>query len=332
MNKTRIEAQVIAVVNHVVGGGRAEDAFVEAKAKWPGLDKAAQLAGTANAAGGHPILWIVGLSENDHRVVELEDKTDPASWWVQMQKQFAFDVIPDLTDIVVHTEHGVVVCLYFETDRAPYMVKTPNHVWSEAGVPWRDGTRTRSAKRHELLSMLAASAVAPDLQLLEPELELYESAVRHGGNRLREESYRAIFSAKLYLNIEPGTRILLPRHLWSAKFSTGSGAVIDCYKVDFSSNRRGGADYPPQPIPSGVSVQPAGLFADGPDVLFVEAQSDVLTSEFPGDFLEADNVTVEVLMPIGDGARVARARIRLNATEPPGHIDRDTLARYWRLA
>lgn len=76
----------------------------------------------ANAAHGHSIMWIVGLSEEKRAVVPIDD-TDPANWWPQMQKQFAYEVTPDLTVVNVSTDHGKVVCLHFETNRAPYFVK-----------------------------------------------------------------------------------------------------------------------------------------------------------------------------------------------------------------
>lgn len=84
MNKVQLEIRVNEIVNHVIAGGKVEDDHVEAKREWPKLDKAGQLAGMANAAGGYPILWIIGLCEGSHKIVAVDD-TDPASWWQQMQ-------------------------------------------------------------------------------------------------------------------------------------------------------------------------------------------------------------------------------------------------------
>jgi hypothetical protein len=59
----------------------------------------------------------------------------------------------------------------FETDRAPYLVKNP--VFGKPGggsvsweVPWREGTSTRSARRAELLSILASSSRLPLVEIL----------------------------------------------------------------------------------------------------------------------------------------------------------------------
>lgn len=106
MDRGRLEARVFDIVDRVVAGGRAEDDLVECKSRWIDPAKAARrLAGQANAARGDDVVWIVGLDENGHRVVPLDD-TDPANWWPQVQKPFADAVSPDITVVNVPTPHG----------------------------------------------------------------------------------------------------------------------------------------------------------------------------------------------------------------------------------
>ena len=60
----------------------------------------------------------------------------------------------------------MVLALHFATDRAPYVVKCPSSGRSELEVPWRRGTRTRSARRHELLKLLLPAVSTPDATVL----------------------------------------------------------------------------------------------------------------------------------------------------------------------
>lgn len=121
MNLQRIEARVLEIVDRVVTQGRkVEDDAVEAKATWPAdPHKAARrIAALANAARGDDVMWLIGLDENGHAVVPLDD-TDVANWWPAVESKFADVVAPAVRTLVVPTEHGQVVCLYFETDRSP---------------------------------------------------------------------------------------------------------------------------------------------------------------------------------------------------------------------
>src|SRR6266498_182530 len=69
MLSQHIEGRVLNLVERVLNGARIEDFRVECKGTWPSAAKAArQIAGHANAARGEPILWIIGLDEDNNRV------------------------------------------------------------------------------------------------------------------------------------------------------------------------------------------------------------------------------------------------------------------------
>ena len=166
----RLEAWALSMVTRVNAHERVEDARVELKREWPAPQKAARrLAGHANAVAGVEILWIIGLDEDDG--VVGAGSAELADWWAGTQSQFD-GVAPSMTDIRLDVGDKSLCALVFETTRAPYVVNNPAH-GSQGGesvskeVPWRDGTRVRSANRNELLRILVPAAVVPEIEVLE---------------------------------------------------------------------------------------------------------------------------------------------------------------------
>jgi hypothetical protein len=118
MRLSDIEAWCLSVVDRVRSHRRIEDARVEVKAEWPPAEKAARrIAGHANAARGEPIRWVVGLDEGAGTVTGAQGD-DTAPWFAGVTALFD-GLAPRLIDLVVPTEDGDVVALYFETDRGP---------------------------------------------------------------------------------------------------------------------------------------------------------------------------------------------------------------------
>lgn len=167
-DNARLERRVLDLVGAVKSGTKVEDSLVELKTEWPAPEGAfRQLAGHANAARGDNILWVIGIDEKD-RSVPGANGEELSVWWPQVQKRFE-STSPDLIrHLNVQFEGVSVQALLFGTDRAPYVVHAS--VKPEAEVPWRDGTRTRSAKRHELLSLLEASTKAIATEIISGRL------------------------------------------------------------------------------------------------------------------------------------------------------------------
>ncbi|MFC5789567.1 helix-turn-helix domain-containing protein, partial [Agromyces tardus] len=234
MNKVQIEIRVNEIVNHVLAGGKVEDDHVEAKGRWPDPKNAVQLAGMANAAGGHPILWIVGLGEKNNEIVPLDD-TDPNTWWMQTQAEFAFGVAPQLSVLRVVTDHGSVFALQFETDQAPFLVTTEKGGWVTAAVPWRQGTGTRTATRAELLSILGPSAAVPGLEMVEASIEVYDETEA----TVSPPPLRLSLEGTLLIDTRPGVHILFAKHRQRMTLTTSTGDVIDCPDITFWSQPLG---------------------------------------------------------------------------------------------
>ncbi len=154
----QLEARVIELVDLVLAGGRIEDDLVECKSQWPDPQQrssARQLAGHANKARGEPILWLIGLDENTHTLTQPRP-VEVADWWAAVASRFD-PPAPELEHhLVIPVGEGqAATALRFLTDRSPYVITGGGENGSlEREVPIRDGTRTRSARRDELLRLL----------------------------------------------------------------------------------------------------------------------------------------------------------------------------------
>jgi hypothetical protein len=170
----QLEARVIELVDLVLAGGRIEDDLVECKGQWPDPRRrpsVRQLAGAANKARGEPILWIIGLDEGAQMLTEVRS-VDVADWWPAISSHFD-PPAPELEHhIVVPVGEGqAVTALRFLTDRSPYVILGGGEDGKlDREVPIRDGTRTRSARRDELLRLLIPAVAPPAAQLLSATL------------------------------------------------------------------------------------------------------------------------------------------------------------------
>lgn len=211
MRKIEIEGWAMRVVDAVRKGEKAEDGVVELKADWPNpLDAARRIAGQANAAGGSPTLWLIGVDETNG--VTQRSNTDLATWWSQVSAQFD-EVAPTVTDLLVHVGAGeTVVALCFDTDRPPYVVKNPAGGKVQREVPWREGTSLRTAKRSDLVRILVPAQVAPRLEIVEAQLY----ATPHPDNAVREGEPSDLdwrLDATVYFTAGQGSYAVFPSRL-----------------------------------------------------------------------------------------------------------------------
>lgn len=176
MQNHELESWILSVADRVKKSQPIEDVRVEAKAEWPDdLPRAArQIAALANANSSESILWIVGLDDDNHKVTGADAK-EFTDWIAGIRKQFDDSFAPEVRNLNVPLDGATLVGLYFETDRAPYVVKNPKFgqpgVKVELEVPWRDGTRTRSAKRSDLIRILSPRAKLPVIHVLHSTIE-----------------------------------------------------------------------------------------------------------------------------------------------------------------
>ncbi|MFD9399876.1 hypothetical protein ACFWA4_13780 [Streptomyces sp. NPDC060011] len=180
MRRQQLEVITLQAVDALMSGNGAEDSRVEFKSEWPDVSKVRQLAGHANSAQGEDIVWIIGIDEKARRYTN-PTRPDLATWWSQFVAKFDDGVAPDLTDLTISVGNGThVAALAFATDRAPYAVKTKNTDTAELEIPWRDGTRTRSAKRAELIRTLIPASRVPEILVAECTINGTQGANQEG--------------------------------------------------------------------------------------------------------------------------------------------------------
>lgn len=174
-----VEAETIALraIESARGGRAFEDHRIEYKSKMIELDRfARRLAAHANAARGSPIVWLLGFDEATG-LCWPGPTQDINDWWPRVQACFEGAVAPDLvTSIARLSQEQPVTVLAFGTERAPYVVKRGTS-GDEFDVPFRDGPRTRSAKRHELLAILAPAASTPNVEPLGASVSQYDETL-----------------------------------------------------------------------------------------------------------------------------------------------------------
>lgn len=190
-------------------GQPIEDSRVELKAEWPQTEKAARrIAGHANAARGASILWLIGVDEK--MGVVGAQVSELATWFPKVESSFE-GLAPEHVDLNVPVDGQTVVALYFETERAPFVVK--NAAFGQKGggpveleVPWRDGTSVRSARRSEMVRMLSPLAASPEIEVLAARLEVLP---KHGSDG-QKMTWELVLL--FYLTTQPGTLMIVPEH------------------------------------------------------------------------------------------------------------------------
>lgn len=165
MNTLQIGGWALRVIEAVDAGQPNEDARVELKAEWIDPRKAARLlAAHANAARGEPILWLVGVDQQ--RGVVGVRAEELANWYPEVEKHFD-PPAPTFTDRNIYIDDKAIVALQFNTDQFPFVVRTGASGEVTREVPWRQGTRTRSVTRADLIRLLAPAQRRPEIEIVD---------------------------------------------------------------------------------------------------------------------------------------------------------------------
>ncbi|MEQ9372081.1 MAG: hypothetical protein RIG63_24150 [Coleofasciculus chthonoplastes F3-SA18-01] len=217
MNSRQIESWALRVIDCVKKGQPNEDFLVELKRDWIDKEKAARrIAGYANAARGENILWLIGVDENQGVIgVNI---TDLASWYPAVESCFN-ELAPRMIPLNIPVDGKTVVALLFETDRAPFVVKNPVYGSSkcavELEVPWRENTLVRSARRSDLIRLLAPLERLPDVEIIDCDF----TATIKGEDSFGNCTFDALeLSIELYLVPKNNNRIVIPFHRCKVEF------------------------------------------------------------------------------------------------------------------
>lgn len=247
MTRLEIEGWTLRTIEGIAAGAPHEDSRIECKSEWLDNTKKAarQLGAHANAAGGEPILWIIGL-DRTRGVLGANDK-ELSNWWSSVQSEFN-QLAPTLSaDLIVPVGNRFVVALLFQTDRAPFVVNAQEGFLE---VPWREGTRTNSARRSDLVRLLAPAVKLPDFEIMGAALRMTDQRA--------DNVMRFRLDASLYIYIVPRTevRVVFPFHRThcSVQFENFQADLDD---ISFSVPV-------PQPASLTIRMSTSEMIVDGP--------------------------------------------------------------------
>lgn len=312
MRLLQLEAWVLDIAAQIAGGMVPEDSRLELKASWPSdHGKAARrLAGHANAALGEPILWIVGLDER--RGATGVESVETATW---LERVFSYfdGVSPSVRDFVVKVGDKTVVAMLFETVRAPFVVRNPAFGTEPTPirfeVPWRDGTRVRSACRGDLIRLLGDVITLPDLELLGAEVELSPADDRGNEN--------LFVSVNLYLVPRSGADVVIPFHRSHVLLNGGEKQVPVSEGHPYSRYLRIGLHRNQGPVSHTVYSADNEVIFEGPGRVTFKARSRV--TEVPNWGTE---LQLQLVLGVAASERplVVDVLLRLELTRCRGHF------------
>ena len=229
MRPYEIENWARQAIRRVTAGGQQEDSLVELKAEWPKPRwTARQLAGHANAAAGAPILWLIGVDQEDG--VAGCENIEIGDWYNQVKAEFDGGVAPALIGHPTFEHDGkFIVPLLFTTDRPPYVVKNPARDMPKAGpfsldVPWREGTNVRSAGRAELLRMLTSAPTLPSIELLCGQVVI-TPAFQDGKHKVEPDGWIVSIEVELYVTPRGEESVVIPYHRAMTKLRPRAGGA-----------------------------------------------------------------------------------------------------------
>lgn len=301
MRRQQLELVVIKAVERVLNGQSNEDSLVEFKSVWPDISKVRQLAGHANSARGDEIIWVIGVDEKGRRLTNPPNQ-DVAQWWAQIGSKFDGNVAPEMMDLVVPiSEFGVVTALLFQTDRSPYVIRVLSGGAVEREVPIRDGTRTRSATRHELLRLLTPAASLPDLSILEAILRIQERNF-HG-----EPEPEIITNVKFYINQPISASSFFPTHGMSGVIQ----ALRDSAPIQSLTLRLRGLEPIAETTEPAIYYRSDGVMTHGPAVVDVYGFASC-EAGIPEAFTMANEYKLNLSFNVAGAERIIRSEIQFS--------------------
>jgi hypothetical protein len=327
----QLEARVIDLVDLVLAGGRIEDDLVECKSQWPDPQQRSstrQLAGHANKAHDEPILWIIGIDEKTHTLTQ-PSPVEVADWWAAMSSRFD-PPGPELEHhLVVHVgERQAVTALRFGTDRSPYVIICGGEDGAlEREVPIRDGTRTRSARRDELLRLLIPAVTLPSAQLLSASLQASHLPEVEGKTQSRTNlnlSAAVFFQQSVMSN---GV-VMLPAHLMHSRIDSAGFGSLRCELRYMPASFANTTNRPVVIATSlhGVDRRDDGVVITGPGILHVDA-FHVLDGDVRPTLVAAGAIRIHLSFGVAGADR----RIQLDANLDHAPDETNARREMWNL-
>ncbi|MBD2569358.1 hypothetical protein [Anabaena lutea] len=301
MNSRQIESWALRVIDCVKSGQPNEDFLVELKREWIQEYKAARrIAGHANAARGENILWLIGVDEEKGvDCVIGANAADIASWYPTVESFFN-ELAPRMIPLNIPVDNKTVVALLFETDRAPFVVKnqaygSPGGGSVELEVPWRENTSIRSARRSDLIRLLAPLELLPEIEIL-GHIELTATIAGKDvlGNPYPDELR---LNSELYIVPKSRERVIIPFHLCRVEFEISGIPTFESNWI--SLNPAGGISIGRMTKPGSLTIESTAheIIIDGSGKISLQA-----TAQRPSLPEDAKNCDIRIsiyLLPTG---------------------------------
>lgn len=291
MRTHELEHLVLEIIERVNTKQDIEDSRVELKREWIEPKKAARrLAGHANAARGESVIWLIGVDEDSG--VTGASKEELSEWYAQVEKE-CDGFAPELDlSLIIPIDGKSVVALLFDTDRAPYVVLNPDRSSGQSHkidreVPWRSGTRVRSAKRSDLIRLLSPLQMTPRVEVVACELAISKIEVDSSG-----EAFSSILKLDLYVIPKTNDSVVIPFHkcegviriLQSKEWHEFEGVILE---------RSGhGTDYSRSSASTNIAISPQDGIIRGPCMVSVHASVPDLPDNC--DYAEEGRVRIKL--------------------------------------
>jgi hypothetical protein len=254
MRLHEIESWALRIIEQVRLRQPIEDTRVELKAKWPDDPKKAArwIAGHANAARGEPILWLIGVDERKGEIPGV-DFVDLASWYNAVKASFD-ELAPEPVSLNIPVEDVTIAALYFETERAPFVVKVAEGGTVQREVPWREATGIKSATRSQLLKLLSPLQKLPSIEVVSSLLKTGKPWVSAKSEEyLPWEVYTALF-----LTQPTEQETVIPSHRCSISFQIAGHKMFGPFSAGIEFRGAGWANV--NATKTGASIKGSGLF------------------------------------------------------------------------
>ena len=208
-----IESWSLKVLERVAKHQFEEDSLVELKRSISDDYKIARrIAGHCNAARGETVLWIIGADEIEgitgHEGFDLAEAL-PRIW------HYFDGERPEFSAVSLEFSGQRCTALAFSADRVPYVIKNPRY-GSEAGhviereIPWRDGTRVRTAKRDEVIRLLLDYTLSPQVEFFSGEV--FSFSEKHSDEKLTADSVMLRIHIVFYVMPRCDQPLIIPYH------------------------------------------------------------------------------------------------------------------------
>jgi hypothetical protein len=275
INSIQIESWALRIIDCVKKSQPNEDFLVELKGKWIDPEKAARrIAGHANSVRGENVLWLIGVDEVEG-VIGASDN-DLASWYPAVESCFN-EIAPSMISLNIPIDGTTVVALLFETDRAPYVIK--NSAYGKTGggstefeVPWREGTRLRTARRSDLIRLIAPLELLPEIEIIDISLTaMIGGESPSTGNPCPDEMS---LTAELYIVPKNRHRVVIPFHRCQVEFEISGVPILKAYWIGLNP-AKGEYHVHGNTKPGSLTIQSTAheIIIDDPGKISLEASS-----------------------------------------------------------